>query len=131
MVDKAITSEISQNEAVLSPGMKYKHYSPLADIAILEGGTKQYSDYVNEYCEQKDVFALCFDEDIEFVKIPYISLGSFKNQSEQAHNLFSALRKLDELGAKRVFAHAPVKDGVGLAVYNRLIRAAAFEVIIL
>ena len=47
----------------------------------------------------------------------------------QAHLLFDCLRRLDELGARQVYAHAPAPKGVGLAVYNRLIRAAAFEMI--
>ena len=49
----------------------------------------------------------------------------------QAHRLFAALRELDERGAKLVYARCPRKEGVGLAVYNRLLRAAAFEEITL
>lgn len=49
----------------------------------------------------------------------------------QAHRLFAALRELDERGAKLVYARCPHKEGVGLAVYNRLLRAAAFEEITL
>ena len=47
----------------------------------------------------------------------------------QARRLFSLLRRADELGAKTVLVEMPQKDGVGLAVYNRLLRAAAFRVI--
>ena len=43
------------------------------------------------------------------------------------HGTFAALRQLDELGAKEVYARCPDKEGVGLAVYNRLIRAAAYH----
>ena len=47
----------------------------------------------------------------------------------QASELFSALRKIDDLNVNIVYARCPKKSGVGLAVYNRLIRAAGFEVI--
>mgnify|MGYP003014805679 CR=1 FL=1 len=43
--------------------------------------------------------------------------------------LFDVLRELDDIGAKKVFARCPNKDGVGLAVYNRLLRAAGFQVV--
>ena len=48
---------------------------------------------------------------------------------EQAKELFDVLRELDDIGAKNVFARCPNKDGVGLAVYNRLLRAAGFQVV--
>ncbi|HAE52252.1 MAG TPA: translation factor SUA5, partial [Ruminococcus sp.] len=51
------------------------------------------------------------------------------DSSQQAHMLFARLRELDEIGAEKVYVRAPSAEGVGLAVYNRLIRAAGFEVI--
>ena len=55
--------------------------------------------------------------------------GGEKHAAEQAHALFDALRRLDDKKAQLVFAHCPSQDGVGLAVYNRLLRAAAFDVV--
>ena len=49
----------------------------------------------------------------------------------QAHHLFTALRDLDKHGAQVVYARCPEQDGVSMAVYNRLIRAAAFRVVTL
>ena len=51
------------------------------------------------------------------------------NAKEQAAQLFSVLRRADEIGAKQIYARCPSQDGVGLAVYNRLLRSAGFEVI--
>ena len=51
------------------------------------------------------------------------------NSITLAKNIFSVLRDVDSLGVKSVYVHAPSQNGVGLAVYNRLIRAAAFRVI--
>ena len=58
-------------------------------------------------------------------------LTAFDNvfDDEQAHALFSALRELDARGAKTVFARCPAQEGVAMAVYNRLLRAAAFRVV--
>ncbi|HCF82865.1 MAG TPA: translation factor SUA5, partial [Ruminococcaceae bacterium] len=47
----------------------------------------------------------------------------------QARRLFSLLRLSDEKGAEKVFVEMPSKEGVGLAVYNRLLRAAGFKII--
>ena len=58
-----------------------------------------------------------------------MSFGHKGNGAEQAAVLFDALRELDSRGCKLCYARVPQKTGVELAVYNRLIRAAAFEVI--
>ncbi|MCM1362978.1 MAG: translation factor SUA5, partial [Clostridiales bacterium] len=60
---------------------------------------------------------------------PYKFLTYGKNSVQQAHWIFQRLRELDDIGAKKVYVRAPSVEGVGLAVYNRLIRAAGFEVI--
>ena len=68
---------------------------------------------------------MCFEEDTAKLKVPFLSLG--KDEQDQARRLFAALRELDERGARQVYARCPGKTGVGLAVYNRLIRAAAYH----
>lgn len=73
---------------------------------------------------------MCFNEDVKSIKIPCVSYGESGNSEEQANKLFSCLRELDKLNAKLVYARCPKENGVGLAVYNRLIRAAGFEVMI-
>ena len=60
---------------------------------------------------------------------PVWEYGAAQNGADQAKHLFTALRQLDERGAKRVFARCPAATGVALAVYNRLLRAAAFRVV--
>lgn len=123
-IHKAVTEKLSSNEKAVSPGMKYKHYAPKASIVILDATSKEFVEYLNK---QKDsgIYALCFEEDVAGLRVPYINLG--KDSSDHARNLFSALRELDEQHAKIVFARCPNKDEVGLAVYNRLIRAAAYD----
>ena len=52
-----------------------------------------------------------------------------EDEKTLAHSVFAVLRKADKLGVSEIYVHAPSKSGIGLAVYNRLIRAAAFRVI--
>ena len=108
--------------------MKYKHYSPKAEVVLVKGRCDKFADFVNDRAGD-GVYALCFDEDEKRLRVPEISLGASSDASHQAHELFSALRRLDEMGAKKVFAHCPETNGVGLAVYNRLVRSAAFNII--
>ena len=129
-VDKAICNRLDEGEKVISPGIKYKHYSPLAKVILVKGSDDAYIKYVNSLRDKKNVFALCFNEDVKSIKIPCVSYGESGNSEEQANKLFSCLRELDKLNAKLVYARCPKENGVGLAVYNRLIRAAGFEVMI-
>lgn len=115
------------NGAVSSPGMKYKHYSPKTKVVIIDADADKYIDYVNS--APGNVGALCFSEEAAKVRVPCLEFGSADDALSQAHGLFSALREADSLGVGVVYAHCPRRDGVGLAVYNRLLRAAAFEVI--
>ena len=91
---------------------------------IVNADKESYEQFVNA---KKDCFALCFEDDN--VTIPKVTFGKENDDLSQAKELFDALRKLDEMGAKKVYARIPHTTGVGMAVYNRLIRAAAFSII--
>lgn len=123
-VAPAVLEGMKDNEVAASPGMKYKHYAPKAKVVIVKGDKEKYEKFVNS---RKNAYALCFDGDN--ITIPKVTYGRENDDLSQARELFDALRHLDELGAEKVYAHIPHKDGVGMAVYNRLIRAAAFCVI--
>ena len=126
IIDHAILHELEAGQTAASPGMKYKHYSPKADIVMIEGELDSFISYVGKH-DGEGVYSLIFDADGNNFPYKYMTYG--EDSSEQAHLLFQRLRELDDVGAERVFVRAPRKDGVGLAVYNRLIRAAGFEVI--
>lgn len=127
IIDPAVIEGIKDNQKVLSPGMKYKHYSPSANIALVDGDMNKFAEFAENH-QGNGIYYLIFDEDINKIHvnncIPY---GA--DSIEQAHLIFSKLRELDDINAKRVYVRVPEKTGVGLAVYNRLIRAAGFEVI--
>ena len=86
---------------------------------------EEYVRYVNK---RGDGWALCFEEDVPFLQVPSMAYGSRYDSASQAHRLFDALHGLDEAGAKKAYAHIPRKRDVGLAVYNRLVRSAGFQV---
>lgn len=125
-IDKAVFAEPEKNAKVSSPGMKYKHYSPKTEAFLVEGSSKDFAEFVNG---KENSLALCFSEDEEFISTKYMVYGTKSDESTLAKNVFSALRDVDNENVNSVYIHAPSKSGVGLAVYNRLIRAAAYKVI--
>ena len=127
-VDPAVISELEDGVAPASPGMKYKHYSPKAQVYIVEGSLESFKFVIDSEHEEGDM-ALCFNGEEKDIPIPCLSFGDEDDLNSQAHLLFAELRRFDELKAKRVFVRAPSSEGVGLGVYNRLLRAAAFKVI--
>ena len=124
----AVLHKLKEGETARSPGMKYKHYAPKAHVTILRGDFEAYRKCVCDHAGP-GVWALCFDGEGEQLPVPFISYGAKEDDAAQARELFSALRRLDEKGAQTVYARCPHVGGVGLAVYNRLVRAAAFEVV--
>lgn len=125
-IDKGVIDKVDENTTVKSPGMKYKHYSPIANVKIVEGTFDEFIKYCEKHYE-KDTWCVVFDRESKHVKLPHLTFGDTSEQ--QAHQLFDKLRELDKLKAKTVYFRSPSKKGVGLAVYNRLLRAAGFEVI--
>lgn len=127
-IDKAVYDKLDDTQKASSPGMKYKHYSPKAKVVILKGDFDKYNKYIEEH-KTKSTVALCFDGEENKLSVKSIPYGKSTDSFSQAKNIFSVLRRVDDMGADMVFVRYPDRNGMGLAVYNRLIRAAAFEVI--
>ena len=125
-VDQAVLHRLEPDRTAASPGMKYKHYSPRTRVIIVKGGFAAFQKFVGN---KKDCAALCFACEGEQLDIPFIEVGREHDSAAQAHLLFDALRRVDELGVSVAYARCPDTDGVGLAVLNRLLRAAAFTVV--
>jgi L-threonylcarbamoyladenylate synthase len=127
-IDKAVTEKQDNNTKVASPGMKYKHYAPKVKVVLINSSLEQFVSYVKQQTNMQDCSAiLCFDGEQQLFDMPTVTYGTENDEYAQARHLFEALRKLDELNAFVVFARCPPKKGVGLAVYNRLIRASGFN----
>lgn len=127
-IDSAVLNPIKGIQKVESPGMKYKHYAPNAKVIILDCNKEQYIDFLNSNINN-DIAALCFDDDLKYLNVRAISFGKENDEKMQAKLFFDALRKFDDIPfIKVIYSRCPSKTGVGLAVYNRLIRAAGFEI---
>lgn len=127
-IDKAVLGKLEKNIAPSSPGMKYKHYAPDSNVVIVRGTFKNYANYIDKFDKDNSI-AICFDGEDKSLPIKCICFGSKDDSDAQAHELFNALRKVDNKGIDNVFVRCPSEDGIGLAVINRLLRAAEFEVI--
>ena len=128
-IDDAIYRELEEDEIAPSPGMKHKHYAPIAKATLVSGSLESFVRFCGEH-NSSNMWVLVFDEDkheLENWGFSSLSYGSENDPATQANRLFAALRELDDKGAEVVYIRAPKKcDGLGLAVYNRLLRAAAF-----
>lgn len=118
----------SSNCAAVSPGMKYAHYSPKAEIVLIDSSFSSFCKYVLDRTG-RDVWCVVFDGEQGCFQKNVLTFGS--SPASQARNVFSILRKLDEVGARKAFFRAPSKSGIGLAIYNRLLRASGFNLVVL
>lgn len=130
-VDPAVTAMLEQGVVAASPGMKYKHYAPRANVTLVRSAAASYAAFVNAHAGE-GVAAMCFDGEEAALTVPYRTYGARDDAAEQARRVFDVLRGWDDdPTVTQVYAACPSSDGLGLAVYNRLLRAAEFEVIVL
>ena len=122
-IDSAVSAKPADDEKVLSPGMKYKHYSPKANVIIVDEHGNDFIDYCQKHKHGKTLALATFYHEDKM----YVNYGETSEQ--QARNLFNLLRQADVNDIDTVFVEMPSKDGVGLAVFNRLLRAAGFEIV--
>lgn len=130
-IDKAVLSKLENNERPLAPGMKYRHYAPNAQVTLLDGDESKIEDFMKNALQDENTVVLCFEEDVSINKHERsIIVGSKEDKSMQAHKLFAVLRELDEHPTiKRVFAQLPSTDGIGLAIFNRLLKASGYNIL--
>lgn len=134
IVAGAVTSKLAEGEKVLSPGMKYRHYAPKAPVILLDGSHKKIADFIAENSKDKSISVICYKERIDDIKAKapnaYVyEFGSEGDDEMQAHLLFDILRDADKRNFDVIYAPLPRAEGIGLALYNRMIRAAAYNII--
>ena len=119
-----------------SPGMKYRHYAPLAPMTAYTGDPEATAAQIRaDLAGVRDAAVLCYDEFRGYFAgagggpVAEVSYGSYRDPGSLARGLFGALRALDDTGAKVLFAQCPGDTGVELAVSNRLRRAAGFHIV--
>lgn len=128
-IDKNILQSIAPDEVPKCPGMKYKHYAPNAEVTVVEGEKNAVQKKIKELLNETNgkIAGVLTMYGADYDNAVILSAGN--TNKEYAKNLFSALREFDELGVEVVFAEFSEKDGYGLAVKNRLYKAAAQRVI--
>ncbi len=128
-LDKNILKTVGKDEKPRCPGMKYRHYAPKAQVIVVEGEQEAVQKKIRELLEEnRDKITGVLTMYGNVYDRPVMICGGSENR-EYAKNLFSALRDFDKLGVELVFAEFCEKDGYGLAVKNRLYKAAGYQIL--
>lgn len=134
-IDKALKEKPREDLKPKAPGMKYRHYAPKGKLKIIRGNNEKGIEIIREMVQNyigknKTVAVLTTDENIhKFSNGKVISLGTGKNLDEIARNLFESLRKCDDMAVEYILCQGFEEEGVGLAIMNRLNKAAGYDVI--
>lgn len=129
----SVLRPLQPGEKALSPGMRYKHYAPAGTVTLVTGEETQVVEacrtlYQEAEAAGRRACVLCFTEHaLQLTDCRVEVLGSRERPEEVAHRLFALLRDMDETGMEAIFSEVLPPEGVGLAVMNRLGRAAAFR----
>ncbi len=132
-VDPAVTRLLGAGEKPKAPGMKYRHYAPKAPVTVVTGDPKRSAEYIAAHAQSEDGI-ICFDEFLPLFTgrssaRPVMDLGPAGDKEEQARHIFDALRSFDHTTVPAIWAQCPDTSGIGLAIANRLNKAAGFHII--
>ena len=128
-VDKAVTQQVTEGLRPRAPGMKYRHYAPHAPVTVVTGAPHRSAAYIQAVLREGEG-VICFEEFRErFAGRVRQCLGSAGDTAQQAHRVFDALRRFDSTEVTHIYAQCPDDSGLGLAVGNRLKKAAGFHIV--
>lgn len=128
-VDKAVRQLLRGDEQPRAPGMKYRHYAPKAPVTVVKGDGAAAARYIRRHLADGDG-VICFNEFVPlFEGHPVEPMGPEADQAEQARRVFDALRYFDGTPVSHIWAMCPEESGLGLAVANRLNKAAGFHIV--
>lgn len=134
-IDKAVLKTLDKDERPKAPGMKYKHYSPDAEVVLVKGEKNAVVNKINSLIEENKAEGLycgvmAANDTVKLYKSDFsVSLGAREDLKEIAANLFDALREFDDKAIDIVYSEVFETNGEGLAVMNRLNKAAGFKYI--
>ena len=118
-----------------APGMKYKHYAPKADMIIVEGEQDAVVDKINALTEeahaQKKKVAVIATEDTKscYKADVVLNIGNRQDEDSIARQMYKILRDCDELDVELIYSESFKTPRIGQAIMNRLLKAAAHQVI--
>lgn len=118
-----------------APGMKYRHYAPKADLAIVEGPTEEVINAINQFVKEDQANGLqagiiATEETISRYPCGTVKcIGSREAEETIAHNLYEVLRKFDQCQVSKIYSEAFYTPKMGQAIMNRLLKAAGHKII--
>ena len=128
-VDKAVTRALGEGETPKAPGMKYRHYAPKAPVTVVTGAPEKSAQEILRLAKPGDG-VICFDEFAHLFSDQEVhTLGPSDDKLAHSQRVFDALRTFDSSSVGEIYAQCPDNRGLGLAVGNRLKKAAGFHVI--
>ena len=128
-VDRAVTQQLKEGEQPKAPGMKYRHYAPKAPVTVVTGPAASSARTIQHLAQPGDG-VICFDEFATLFDQQVVEhLGPSQDKRIQAQRVFDALRAFDSTDVPQIYAQCPDSQGLGLAISNRLKKAAGFKTI--
>ncbi len=131
-IDPAVRAKVNQeSQGAISPGMKYKHYAPDAEVILVEGAAGDVANKINELVATEDNVGIMASEEYQasyqhgLVKV----MGSRSDLDEIGANIFKLLRDFDKLKVAKIFIEGLPETGLGLAIMNRLRKSAGYQII--
>ena len=128
-VDDAVRRKMGEGERPRAPGMKYRHYAPRAAVTVVTGPARRSAAYIQAHLPER-AGVICFDEYATLFTGHIVHrLGAANDTLAQAQHVFDALRTFDDTDVPEIYAQCPDESGLGLAVSNRLKKAAGFHTV--
>lgn len=129
VVDEHILESVADDEAPKCPGSKYIHYSPDAEVIVVEGEKTAVQTKIRELIAMNKgkvvgaltMYGSAYDD--------AVIIATAEGSNGYAHDLFADLREFDKLGVEVVFAEFCERDGMDFAIKNRLYKSAGGNVI--
>ena len=133
-VADSVLRPLREGERALSPGMRYRHYAPGGELTLVKGSQENVRAlclrmYREAVAAGRSARILAFEEHLpDYAGAQALSIGSLEKPETVAHRLFNVLRQMDEEGVEALTCEVLPAEGIGLAIMNRLSRAAAFRI---
>lgn len=118
-----------------SPGQKYRHYAPKAQMILVSGENKKIVDEINRLTSEAEVKGMkvgimcCTENKGSYTAQRVADMGSCEDKETIAHNLFHIIRDLDRSKVDLIICEAVGEDEIGLAIMNRLLKAAGGKLV--
>ncbi len=123
---------VKPGEPPKAPGMKYRHYAPAAAVTLIRcGDAETFRAYAASLPDEGTAVLCWTGEETLFPGKRVLAYGRGDAPETLAANVFAALRELDAPEVKRILVRCPEETGVGLAVVNRLKKAAGGSILCL